>query len=101
MHGFVLRATLAAVVFSLTLGVEAAAPSAAPPGGVYTVTPLVSDVPGAAATVDPHLVNAWGRARSATSPWWVADNGTGKSTLYPVVGTNLGTNPLVVDVAGG
>ena len=101
MHGFVLRATLIAAVFSLALGADAAAPSAAPPGGVFTVTPLVSDVPGAAATLDPHLVNAWGLARSATSPWWVADNGTDESTLYPVVGTNLGTNPLVVDVAGG
>ena len=68
---------------------------------MFTVTPLVSDVPGAAATLDPHLVNAWGLARSATSPWWVADNGTDESTLYPVVGTNLGTNSLVVDVAGG
>lgn len=40
------------------------------------------------------------RARSATCPWWVADNGTDKSTLYPVVGTNLGTNPLVGGATG-
>src|SRR5262245_59052586 len=101
MHGFVLRAMLAAAIFSLVLAVGATAPSAAPPGGVYTVTPLVSDVPGLAATLDPHVVNAWGLARSATSPWWVADNGTDESTLHPVVGTTLGTNPLVVGVAGG
>src|SRR5262249_57173406 len=48
----------------------------------YTVTPLVSDgyLPGT--IVDRNLVNAWGLTASATSPWWVADNGTGKSTLY-------------------
>src|ERR1051325_6649373 len=48
----------------------------------FQQTNLVSDVPGLAATTDPHLVNPWGLARSATSPWWVADNGTGVSTLY-------------------
>ena len=30
--------------------------------------------------VDPNLVNAWGLTASGTSPWWSADNGTGKST---------------------
>lgn len=48
----------------------------------YQQTNLVSDVPGLAATTDPDLVNSWGIARSATSPWWVNDNGTGKSTIY-------------------
>ncbi len=50
--------------------------------GHYLQTNLVSDVAGMAATTDPNLVNPWGLARSATSPWWVADNGTGLSTLY-------------------
>ena len=48
----------------------------------FQQTNLVSDVPGLAATTDPHLVNPWGLARSATSPWWVSDNGTGVATLY-------------------
>src|SRR6266700_2593125 len=52
----------------------------------YTQTNLVSDVPGAAAVHDPNLVNAWGLSRSSTSPWWVADNGTGDSTLYTGTG---------------
>jgi uncharacterized protein (TIGR03118 family) len=55
----------------------------------YVQTNLVSDVPGLAAHTDPDLVNAWGIARSATSPWWVNDNGTGKSTLYNQTGTKL------------
>ncbi|HTL67488.1 MAG TPA: TIGR03118 family protein [Lacunisphaera sp.] len=48
----------------------------------YQQTNLVSDVPGQAAATDSSLVNPWGLSRSATSPWWVADNGTGLSTLY-------------------
>ncbi|HTQ31266.1 MAG TPA: TIGR03118 family protein [Opitutaceae bacterium] len=52
----------------------------------YQQTNLVSDVPGLAAVTDPNLVNAWGLSRSTTSPWWVADNGTGLSTLYDGAG---------------
>ncbi|HEY5661613.1 MAG TPA: TIGR03118 family protein [Gaiellaceae bacterium] len=95
-----LRLALVAAVSTLTLA--AAAPlSASPPGGSYNVTPLVSDVPGAAAVTDPHLVNGWGLARSATSPWWVADNGMDLSTLYISNGTTISINPLVVGVDGG
>jgi uncharacterized protein (TIGR03118 family) len=100
MRPSLLRLALVAAVSTLTLA--AAAPlSAAPPGGSYTVTNLVSDVPGAAALTDPNLVNGWGLARSPTSPWWVADNGTDKSTLYISNGTTISINPLVVGVDGG
>lgn len=58
----------------------------------YMQTNLVSDIPGAAATFDPNLVNAWGVTRSATSPWWVADNGTGVSTLYSGAGQIIPIN---------
>ena len=61
----------------------------------FQQTNLVSDVPGLAPTTDPNLVNPWGLARSATSPWWVADNGTGVSTLYNGSG---GIVPLVVTI---
>jgi uncharacterized protein (TIGR03118 family) len=97
MHRFVLRTTFAAVVVTLTLAAAAPVP-AAPPGGTFAVTPLVSDVPGAAAVTDPNLVNAWGLARSAMSPWWVADNATKKATLYNSAGA---INSLVVAVDGG
>src|SRR5207248_5255743 len=36
----------------------------------------------AAAHVDTNLVNSWGLAASPSGPFWVADNGTGVSTLY-------------------
>jgi uncharacterized protein (TIGR03118 family) len=48
----------------------------------YAVHNLQSDVPGLAAQTDPDLVNGWGITASSSSPWWVADNGTAKSTLY-------------------
>jgi uncharacterized protein (TIGR03118 family) len=64
----------------------------------YTVHNLVSDgsVPGTA--TDPDLVNAWGISASATSPWWVADNETDKSTLYNGAGVKI---PRIVSVDGG
>src|SRR3954452_10022874 len=65
---------------------------------LYSGTNLVSDQPGVAAVQDPNLVNGWGLTRSAGSPWWVADNGTDKSTLYNGAGT---PQALVVSVPGG
>jgi uncharacterized protein (TIGR03118 family) len=60
----------------------------------------VSDQPGVAPLTDPDLVNAWGLAASATSPLWVADNGSNLATLY--TGTSsLSKLGLVVSVTGG
>jgi uncharacterized protein (TIGR03118 family) len=39
------------------------------------------------AHVAPNLLNAWGLTTSSTSPFWVADNGAGVSTLYNTAGT--------------
>src|SRR5437868_3308643 len=96
----VLRTAIAAAVLSLAL-VAAAPLSAAPPGNTFTVTPLVSDIPGMAPTLDTNLVNAWGLARNATSPWWVADNGTDKTTIYNGAGVlqSIGGHPF--QVVGG
>jgi uncharacterized protein (TIGR03118 family) len=92
---------LPALVTSLALLALVAVPAAASninSFNAFVVHRLQSDVPGAAAATDPDLVNGWGIAASATSPWWVADNGTGKSTLYNGgTGAKLG---LVVDVTG-
>src|SRR5437763_16755182 len=56
--------------------------SAASNSRFYAQHNLVSDGAVPADHVDPALVNAWGLVASATSPWWVADNGTDSSTLY-------------------
>jgi uncharacterized protein (TIGR03118 family) len=65
----------------------------------YTQTNLVSDIAGEAAITDPNLVNAWGLARSTGSPWWIANNGTGTSTLYDGKGNpQPAASPLVVTI---
>src|SRR5262245_33460225 len=65
-------------------------------------TNLVSDQPGVALIQDPNLMNAWGITFSPTSPFWVANNDTGTSTLYSGdVTTPLAKVPLVVTIPGG
>lgn len=67
----------------------------------FRETDLVSDIPGRAAQTDPNLKNAWGLAANPTGPWWVADNGTGVSTLYDQDGVAFPPpTPLVVTLEG-
>jgi uncharacterized protein (TIGR03118 family) len=47
---------------------------------------------------DPNLVNPWGLAASATGAWWVANQGTGTSTLYNTSNPIATVNSLVVDI---
>jgi len=55
----------------------------------YTQHNLVSDGAVPADLVDPSLVNAWGLVSSATSPWWVANNGSDTATLYTGAGAKV------------
>src|SRR5439155_327498 len=66
--------------------------------GGYTSRHLVADTAGAAAQVDPNLVNGWGLVAGPSTPWWVNNNHTDTSTLYDATGAVL---PLVVTVPGG
>src|SRR5262249_21374722 len=70
-------------------------------GQHYIQTNLVSDVPNLAPTTDPKLVNPWGLIASSTSPWWVADNGKGVSTLYNGAGTKINGNITIPVPPGG
>src|SRR5438034_3181039 len=79
MHGW---RGLLALAFVLGVAIVAVSPLRAAERTAYTMVPLVSDQLGVAPNTDPNLVNAWGLTSSPTSPWWVADNGTDKSTLY-------------------
>jgi uncharacterized protein (TIGR03118 family) len=65
---------------------------------IFNVTNLVSDGSITAVATDPALVNGWGLSATATSPWWVANNGSNNSTLYNGAGTKSAT---VVAVSGG
>jgi uncharacterized protein (TIGR03118 family) len=68
----------------------------------YVVTRLVSDIPTLSGKViDPVLQNAWGVAFSpAGSPFWIADNATGCSTLYDGDGTKVGLQ-VSIPLPGG
>jgi uncharacterized protein (TIGR03118 family) len=62
---------------------------------------LVSDLEGVADNVDTNLVNPWGISFSAGSPFWIADNGTGLSTLYSGAGVPLALVVTIPPPAGG
>jgi len=69
------------LLFSVALvlgGVQAAAAQ------FYAQHNLVSDGAVPADLVDPNVVNAWGLVSGPTTPWWIADNGSGRTTLYTV-----------------
>ena len=73
--------------------------------GGYVQTNRVSDGAISATTTDPNLVNSWGLAFFPGAPFWIADNGTGVSTLYDGLGIPEPAGaPLVVTIpapAGG
>ena len=71
----------------------------------FAITALVSDVSTFnAKTIDANLVNPWGIVFGATGNLWVANNGTGTSTVYDAAGNkqNLTVNiPSPTSATGG
>jgi uncharacterized protein (TIGR03118 family) len=69
-------------------------------GGFYQQANLVSDLNTVGAKFqDTNLVNSWGLVHGPATPWWVADNGTGVSTLYNGQGQAFPlASPLVVTI---
>lgn len=67
------------------------------PSQFYAQHNLVSDGFVPADHINSDVVNAWGLVAGPTTPWWIVDNGTGKSTLYNVA---TGAFPLTVTVPG-
>ena len=53
----------------------------APPGGSYLQTNIVSDVKGTARVTDPTVINPWGIVAGPGTPFWIADNNAGVSTI--------------------
>lgn len=88
-------------LFLLALLIAGASPAAAQ---LFTVRNLVTDdqTVNAAQITDADLVNSWGISFSPTSPFWVANNGSGVATLYNVnPATNATTkNSLIVTIPG-
>lgn len=76
--------------------------ASAPAHAQYQVSILVSNqFDEHPANTDPLIVNAWGVARSATSPWWVSDNISGWSTLYNAAGTPQALRVLIPTAGNG
>ena len=71
----------------------------------YQQTNLVSDVAMPGVHTDSNLVNAWGIVFNPTAFVWIADNGTGLSTLYDGAGNPAppppAPQPLVVQIPSG
>ena len=79
-RSFLLRRLM--LTSGLVLGMTAPSLLSAAGANVYLQTNLVSNVAGQAAVTDPNLVDPWGNAFSATSPFWVSNHLSGTSTLY-------------------
>src|SRR6185295_7325881 len=77
-----------------------------PPGSAYRQTNFISDIPGLAPVLDPLLVNAWGISATASSPFWISNNGTSTTQLIrgdqpagsPVF---LNASPQTITIPGG
>jgi uncharacterized protein (TIGR03118 family) len=67
-------------------------------GGQFIANGLVSTSGSGALHADANLVNGWGLAFNPSGYGWVADEGTGKSTLYD--GNGVQVNPIVSMAAG-
>ena len=69
-----------ATLFAVSMALAAAQKH--PKNGRYSQFNLVSNIPGRAAVTDTNLVNAWGIVVIPTGRVWVANNGTGLTTVY-------------------
>src|ERR1700676_517440 len=65
-----------------------AASAAAQTGNSFLVHNLVSDLPNIADHQDANLKNPWGNG-FGNQPFWIANNGTGTSTLYSGYGVKI------------
>src|SRR5690348_16413831 len=74
------------LVLPLALGLSGVLCSVYPQGAcaqnAYLQRNLVCDLPGVALHTDTNLVNPWGISLSSSSPFWISDNHSGRSTLY-------------------
>lgn len=91
-------------VIAMILGGQRVAVTAsaklAGPSQFYLQHNFISDGVEPADHIDSSLVNAWGLVSGPTTPWWIADNGTGKTHLFNV-STNTIVTTFTVPGAGG
>ncbi len=62
---------------------------------------LVSDIPGMAAATDANLKNPWGMSFTATSPFWVSNQGSKTATLYNALASSIVQSLVVTTPTAG
>src|SRR6266849_1377550 len=92
-----LGALIVVVIVALSVLLSRQTPAAAP-GGSYLQTNIVSDVKGTARVTDPNLINPWGIVSGANTPFWIADNNAGVSTIYTATGGSFAGAPTSVAI---
>lgn len=92
-----LGAVVVIVIVGLGLLLSRQAPAAAP-GGSYLQTNIVSDVTGTARVTDPNVINPWGIVAGPGTPFWIADNNAGVSTIYTGSGAPFPGAPASVKI---
>src|SRR5215471_17326387 len=65
---------------------------------IYVQTNLVSDIAGLATVTDSNLVNPWGVSFLPGSPFWISDQGSNLTTVYPVT-DSTDVSPAVLTVS--
>jgi len=86
-----MRKTKAGLFGMLFLGTCGMVGSVAAQSNSYQQTNLTSDTQGTATHTDENLINPWGIAYIPGEPFWIADNNSGKATLYDRTGALQGT----------
>jgi uncharacterized protein (TIGR03118 family) len=98
---YITRIMSAAIIVTICVTVVRAQDGQDPGKGPnrYVVSNLTSDLPGMAQNTDAVLQNAWGVTFTpGASPFWIADNATGCSTLYDGTGVPQPQPPLQVKI---
>jgi uncharacterized protein (TIGR03118 family) len=67
----------------------------------FLQTNLIADTAGVAAHTDANVVNPWGISFAPSGPFWLADNGTGVSTLNDGSGADIGFFVTIPPQSGG
>ena len=93
LTGLIVVVVIAGLGFLLSRPTPAAAPA-----GKYLQTNIVSDVTGTATVTDPKLINPWGIVAGPGTPFWIADNNAGASTLYTGTGAAFPGAPASVTI---
>src|SRR5438552_16340207 len=86
---------LMGIAVTVAVVVLGASPAAAATIEAYKQTNLVSDGTASAVTTDPDLKNPWGVSAGSSTFFWVANQRTGKATVYDGTGAK---QPLTVSI---